>query len=64
VVDSVPQGGNGTVLATPRRDHRISLAILLGDWPARLCAVLVLVATIGRLKPKRLKPEPASPAVS
>lgn len=45
VVDRLPQGSHGAVLATPRQDNRVSLYLRIGDWPARFCAL----AAVGML---------------
>ncbi|MCA9140443.1 MAG: apolipoprotein N-acyltransferase [Planctomycetales bacterium] len=50
VIDEIPQGGEGGVIATPRIDHRTSLAVVIGDWPARLCAFVFLALLIKRRK--------------
>ena len=42
VVREIPQGGQGSVIAKPRMDDRISMVIRIGDWPARICAILFL----------------------
>ncbi|WP_167546997.1 apolipoprotein N-acyltransferase [Stieleria maiorica] len=41
VVDELPQGDNGCVIATPDIDSRTSLVLMIGDWPARACTLLV-----------------------
>ncbi|WP_161604661.1 apolipoprotein N-acyltransferase [Roseiconus nitratireducens] len=40
VIEALPQGAAGSVIASPRLDRRTSLVMVLGDWPARFCAVL------------------------
>lgn len=50
VVSELPQGAEGSVIATPDIDHRTSLVIRIGDWPARICA-FVFIAMLCR-RPK------------
>lgn len=59
IVDQVPQGQHGNVFATPDLDDRVSLAILIGDWPAVLCGILVTMVLATALRPRRLRPESA-----
>ena len=54
IVDEIPQGGAGSVVAQPERDGRTSLVMWIGDWPARICALLFLVVLVKR--PKDLTP--------
>jgi apolipoprotein N-acyltransferase len=42
VVRGLPQGGRGSVIARPELDDRTSLVVRIGDWPARICAMLFL----------------------
>ncbi|PNY34884.1 apolipoprotein N-acyltransferase [Rhodopirellula baltica] len=42
VVDQLTQGTNGHLVAKPQIDDRLSLAVRIGDWPARLCVLLSL----------------------
>ncbi len=42
VVERLPVGTNGSVIATPKRDSRISLYLRIGDWPARICVFAIL----------------------
>ena len=46
VVDQLPQGTNGVLIASPTADDRVSLYVRIGDWPARLCALVTLVAGV------------------
>jgi apolipoprotein N-acyltransferase len=46
VVDRLPTGTNGAVIATPLRDSRTSLYLRIGDWPARLLALTCLLAIL------------------
>ncbi len=39
IVDRLPKGINGAVIASPRQDDRTSLYVRIGDWPARLCVL-------------------------
>lgn len=57
VVEQLPQGANGSVIATPSIDHRTAPVMYLADWPARLCALVVLAAVVRRTGPKRLRPQ-------
>lgn len=43
IVERLPTGSQGAVVATPRRDDRISIYVRIGDWPARICAGLCLL---------------------
>lgn len=46
-VDSrLPRGNNGAVVATPRRDDRTSLYVVIGDWPARFCVLFCGVVLV------------------
>ncbi|MDV6031995.1 MAG: apolipoprotein N-acyltransferase [Phycisphaera sp. RhM] len=49
VVEELSQGGNGWVIAKPSLDSRTSLVMTIGDWPARVCAIVFLAAL---LRPK------------
>jgi len=51
VIADVEQGSSGAVIATPRQDHRLSLYLQIGDWPARLCAVAAVAMLLVRRKP-------------
>ncbi len=42
VVEELRQGDNGCVIATPAIDNRTSLVLMIGDWPARVCTLMVL----------------------
>ena len=46
VVGEVAQGENGAVIATPRKDDRTSLYLLIRDWPARMMAMIVVFCLI------------------
>tara|TARA_R110002049_G_scaffold4601_5_gene32681 strand:+ start:950268 stop:951926 length:1659 start_codon:yes stop_codon:yes gene_type:complete len=46
VVERLAQGTNGSIIATPQRDARISLYLRIGDWPARLLALLCAVVIV------------------
>lgn len=43
VVEELSQGTAGAIIAKPNADSRVSLAVRIGDWPARLCVLLSLV---------------------
>lgn len=43
IVERLKTGENGFVIATPRRDERISLIVRIGDWPAA-ATVIICVA--------------------
>ncbi len=50
VVQRLETGTHGSLIATPKRDARISTYLRIGDWPARMC----VLAMIGmRFFPKR-----------
>ena len=40
IVERLQPGDSGVLLASPRRDPRTSLYLLIGDWPAAICVVL------------------------
>ena len=46
VVERLENGTHGSLIATPTRDDRISLYLRIGDWPARLLAIVCVVAVI------------------
>lgn len=48
VVEEIPQGGQGGVIARPSIDNRTSLVMWIGDWPARLCALAFLAVLVKR----------------
>jgi apolipoprotein N-acyltransferase len=52
IVDRLPQGSQGAVIAAPNADDRTSVYLRIGDWPARLCVFLGLVCLAVRRKPK------------
>lgn len=43
VVEELPQGQEGHVIASPRIDQRVGLVMTFGDWPARMCALISIV---------------------
>lgn len=57
VIDELPQGGEGSVVARPSIDSRTSLVMQIGDWPARICAFLFLAVLIRRPKHRTTTPE-------
>ncbi len=42
IVRRLPTGTDGAVIATPRREDRISLYLRIGDWPARFVGLLCI----------------------
>ncbi|MEM6366164.1 MAG: apolipoprotein N-acyltransferase, partial [Planctomycetota bacterium] len=42
IVAEIKQGNRGNVVATPKIDDRQSLVLTLGDWPARIAALMFL----------------------
>ena len=63
VVERLPRGTSGYVLAKPKRNNRISLYVRIGDWPAKILALVCLVvmawsavAGIRRWKASRGRP--------
>ena len=52
LVQRLTTGVNGAILATPLRDTEVSLAVRIGDWPARivvmLCVLLLIKARFQR----------------
>ena len=64
IVQRVPTGQTGSVIATPAQDKRISLMVRIGDWPAgsTVLICLVLMLWVRRRKPLEFDAvsEPAS----
>jgi apolipoprotein N-acyltransferase len=52
VVQRLPTGTNGAVIATPRLDRRSSIYVRIGDWPARLCVLAAIAAVCIRRNDK------------
>ena len=48
VVEEIPQGGQGGVIARPSIDNRTSMVLWIVDWPARFCALAFLVVLVKR----------------
>lgn len=46
IVDSVPQGETGSVIASPAIDPRESLYVKIGDWPARLLGLVFVLGLV------------------
>ncbi|MGB7343287.1 MAG: apolipoprotein N-acyltransferase [Pirellulaceae bacterium] len=46
IVQQLETGSDGSILATPQRDDRISAYLIIGDWPARILA-LVCIGLMG-----------------
>ncbi|MEM6473599.1 MAG: apolipoprotein N-acyltransferase [Planctomycetota bacterium] len=46
VVEELPQGQSGAVIATPPRNQPVSIAVRYGDWPVRFVSLLVLVIAV------------------
>ncbi|TWT82166.1 Apolipoprotein N-acyltransferase [Planctomycetes bacterium CA13] len=46
IVGASPVGTDGAVIATPRRDDRTSLYVRIGDFPAKVLAMICLVAVM------------------
>jgi apolipoprotein N-acyltransferase len=44
IVDQIQTGSNGVLIATPQQDSRTSLYLRIGDWPARLCALALVIS--------------------
>ncbi|GAA5510260.1 apolipoprotein N-acyltransferase [Novipirellula caenicola] len=56
VVESLPSGTHGAIIATPNRDDRTSLYVRIGDLPAKLlglACLIVLTAMIAEANAKR-----------
>ncbi|TWU20271.1 Apolipoprotein N-acyltransferase [Novipirellula galeiformis] len=47
LVDALPAGTNGAIIATPRRDPRTSLYVRMGDLPAKLLGLACLIVLGG-----------------
>ncbi|MGI9472732.1 MAG: apolipoprotein N-acyltransferase [Rubripirellula sp.] len=43
IIERVATGSEGAILATPLRDSQRSLAVRIGDWPARITVLLCLL---------------------
>lgn len=43
IVDQLPQGTDGALIATPARDSRTSLYLRIGDWPACGCLIACVI---------------------
>jgi len=52
VIDSVATGSNGSIIAAPMRETRMSLYVKIGDWPAKILALACIVALLDRLRRK------------
>ncbi len=46
LIEHLATGTDGAIIATPRRDDRISVYLRIGDWPARFLALLCVVALL------------------
>ncbi|TWT92821.1 apolipoprotein N-acyltransferase [Stieleria varia] len=44
IIDSVPRGDDGAVIAKPRLDDRTSLYVRIGDWPATMIGMVFSIA--------------------
>ena len=44
IVERLSTGSSGSIMATPKRDPRASLYVRIGDWPAKLLAIVSLIA--------------------
>ena len=53
VVESLDQGANGWIIATPLRDDRVSLYVRIGDWPARLLGLVCVLLLIDAYRQRR-----------
>ena len=47
IVKRLETGTNGAIIATPSKDSRTSLYIRIGDWPARLLAIVCIIYLLG-----------------
>ena len=47
IVKRLETGTNGSIIATPLKDSRTSLYIRIGDWPARLLAIVCIIYLLG-----------------
>ena len=45
IVEQLKTGENGFVIATPKKDERISLIVRIGDWPA--AAIVIICVALG-----------------
>jgi apolipoprotein N-acyltransferase len=53
IVESIPTGASGVIMARPQRDSRTSLYLRIDDWPARFCAIISLIAIAVAWKGRR-----------
>ena len=66
IVQQVPKGTNGTLMATPKQDTRTSLYVRIGDWPARILAFLCVGFLVDAWRSRTRVPggrEPANQSV-
>lgn len=47
LVERLATGTNGAIIATPKKDSRVSPYLRIGDWPARLCVIAMIGMLIG-----------------
>ncbi len=53
IVERLRTGENGFVIATPKKDRRVSLIVRIGDWPAAATVILcVALAVCVRRRPR------------
>jgi apolipoprotein N-acyltransferase len=53
IVEELPQGSEGAVIAKPRIDSRTSAVIMLADWPAAFCGVLTVLCLLAGFRKRR-----------
>lgn len=52
LVERLPTGSSGNIIAKPLKDQRTSLYVLIGDWPARIVALIAMIALVLPSKPR------------
>lgn len=55
IVERLDFRSNGAIIATPKRDTRTSLYVRIGDWPARSCGLVALIAFLQSVRGARRK---------
>ncbi len=53
--EQLETGSSGVLFATPQQDRRASLYVRIGDWPARICALITLFALAAAWRQNRNK---------
>ena len=62
LVQHLDHGTNGSIIATPSKDDRISTYVRIGDWPARILALLCLIFLADGVRQSRKTVHDRNPA--